>query len=238
MNMNHLPNVDDREVAKFDAVAQRWWDIEGDMRNLHVINPLRTAFVLDNINVPQPKILDVGCGGGILSEALAKKGAQVTAIDLSQPTLEAARRHAGAAGLMIDYRAQSAEQLVEQRAECFDAVTCMEMLEHVPHPAQVIASCAKALRPGGHAFFSTIDRSYKAFLFAIVMGEYVLRLLPRGTHTYKRLIRPREMLAFAQACGLEWVSTKGLTYNPLTRQFKVVAGEGAVNYMVHFIKKG
>jgi 2-polyprenyl-6-hydroxyphenyl methylase/3-demethylubiquinone-9 3-methyltransferase len=236
--MKPFSNVDDQEITKFDKVSQIWWDTEGEMRNLHVINPLRTKFVFDNLDTPQPRILDVGCGGGILSEALAKAGARVTAIDLSQPTLEAARRHAAAQGLEIDYRYQSAEQIAQEEKGSFDAVTCMEMLEHVPDPGKVIAACARVLKPGGRAFFSTINRTPKAFLFAIVAGEYILRLLPRGTHSYEKLIRPQEMRNWAHAGGLEFVSVASLMYNPLTKNFKVAPGKEDINYMAYFIKKG
>lgn len=236
-NMNPAPNVDAREIGKFDQVSQAWWDTRGEMRMLHVINPLRCNFICSQIDAPQPKILDVGCGGGILSEALARSGARVTAIDLSQPTLVAAREHARSQGLEIDYRYQHAEQLAREEAGNYDAVTCMEMLEHVPDPAGVIAACARALKPGGYAFFSTINRSLKAFLFAIVAGEYLLHLLPRGTHRYKKLIRPRELRRWALDNGLEYVSVASLMYNPLTGNFKVAAGKADVNYMVCFSKR-
>ncbi|MEO7031171.1 MAG: bifunctional 2-polyprenyl-6-hydroxyphenol methylase/3-demethylubiquinol 3-O-methyltransferase UbiG, partial [Herbaspirillum sp.] len=166
--MNEFTNADDQEIIKFDKVAKIWWDEQGKMGMLHTINPLRAKFILDNVDTPYPRMLDIGCGGGILTEALAKSGAHVTGIDLSQPTLAAARLHASAQGLQIDYRYQNAEQIAQQEAGSFDAVTCMEMLEHVPDPAQVVAACAQLLKPGGRAFFSTINRTPKAFLFAIV----------------------------------------------------------------------
>lgn len=208
------------------------------MRILHVINPLRTEFILGHIGIPQPRVLDVGCGGGILAEALAKAGARVTAIDLSRSTLKAACRHSAAQGLAIRYRLLSAEQIAHEAAGDFDAVTCMEMLEHVPEPRRVIAACARILKPGGRAFFSTINRTPKAFLFAIVAGEYILKLLPRGTHSYRRLIRPRELREWARASGLEFASTASLMYNPLTKDFKVALHKEDVNYMACFIKKG
>ncbi len=235
--MNLLSNADQQEIAKFDRVSRMWWDTGGPMRMLHVINPLRSAFILGQIELPRPKILDVGCGGGILSEALAHAGAEVTAIDLSQPTLEAARRHAAAHGLGIDYRYMSVEQIAQEAEGGFDALTCMEMLEHVPEPSEVIAACARLLKPGGQAFFSTIDRSLKAFLFAILGGEYVLRLLPRGTHQYRKLIRPRELREWAQRSGLEFTAIASLLYNPLTGRFRVAPGKADVNYMACFIKK-
>lgn len=229
-------NVDAREITKFDRVSQAWWDTQGEMRMLHVINPLRCKFVFDHLAVAQPGILDIGCGGGILSEALARAGARVTGIDLSQPTLEIARRHASAQGLVIDYRCQSAEQIAQAEAGRYDAVTCMEMLEHVPQPAGVIAASARVLKPGGWAFFSTINRSFKAFLFAILAGEYILHLLPRGTHSYRKLIRPDELRAWARADGLQYAGIASLMFNPLTQTFKAVADKEDINYMVCFVK--
>jgi 2-polyprenyl-6-hydroxyphenyl methylase/3-demethylubiquinone-9 3-methyltransferase len=234
--MNSFNNADEKEIEKFDNVSDIWWDPKGEMGTLHVINPLRTRFIMENLP-PNPKILDVGCGGGILSEALAKAGAQVTGLDLSEASLESARRHAQSQNLQIDYRYENVETLAEREAGSFDAIACMEMLEHVPEPAKVIAACAKALKPGGHAFYSTINRTPKAFLFAIVGGEYILRLLPRGTHTYSKLIRPAELKAWNRAAGLEFVRLASLMYNPFTRGWKVAAGKEDVNYMAHFIKR-
>jgi len=234
--MNSFNNADEKEIEKFDNVSDIWWDPKGEMGTLHVINPLRTRFIMENLP-PNPKILDVGCGGGILSEALAKAGAQVTGLDLSEASLESARRHTQSQNLQIDYRYENVETLAEREAGAFDAIACMEMLEHVPEPAKVIAACAKALKPGGHAFYSTINRTPKAFLFAIVGGEYILRLLPRGTHTYSKLIRPAELKAWNRAAGLEFVRLASLMYNPFTRGWKVAAGKEDVNYMAHFIKR-
>ncbi len=234
--MNPFSNADQQEITKFDRLSRMWWDSEGPMRILHVINPLRTGFIAGNLHTPRPRILDVGCGGGILAESLARSGARVTAIDLSEPTLEAARRHSGAQDLDVEYRYLSAEQIAREAPCAFDAVTCMEMLEHVPEPAKVIAACARALRPGGLAFFSTINRTPKAFLFAIVAGEYILGLLPRGTHEYQRLIRPRELREWARESDLELTAITSLMYNPLTKRFRLAPGKEDVNYLACFKK--
>lgn len=234
--MTQFSNADNQEIAKFDNVSQIWWDTKGEMGTLHTINPLRTKFIMDNIATPNPRILDVGCGGGILSEALAKAGAQVTGIDLSLASLEAARQHAQAGGLEIDYRAVPAEQIAAEQAGSFDAVTCMEMLEHVPEPQKVIAACARAVKPGGKVFFSTINRTLKSLFAVILVGEYVLRLLPRGTHTYSKLIRPAELKAWSQTAGLDFVRIASLMYNPINGNFKVALDKEDMNYMAHFVK--
>jgi len=235
--MTKFTNTDNREITKFDRVAQIWWDPQGEMGTLQTINPLRTKFVMEGLTTSAPKILDVGCGGGILSEALARSGAQVTGIDLSQAALEVAKRHAAGQGLSIDYQYESAESIARSNPGRFDAVTCMEMLEHVPEPAKIVAACAQALIPGGQAFFSSINRTPKAWLFAIFGGEFILRLLPRGTHTYGKLIRPSELKSWAAESGLEFMRLSSLMYNPFTQKFKVAAGKEDVNYMTHFIKK-
>ncbi len=234
--MTQFPNTDHEEIKKFDNVADIWWDPKGEMGTLHTINPLRTKFITEKLVTPNCAMLDVGCGGGILTEALAKSGGQVTGIDLSEASLEAARQHAREQGLKIDYRYENIEKVAEKHAGEFDVITCMEMLEHVPEPNKVIAACSQLLKPGGHAFFSTINRTPKAFLFAIIGGEYVLHLLPKGTHTYKKLIRPNELKHWAQENGLEFQRLSSLIYNPFTRKFKVAEKED-VNYMAHFIKK-
>jgi 2-polyprenyl-6-hydroxyphenyl methylase / 3-demethylubiquinone-9 3-methyltransferase len=233
--MKSFENADNKEIEKFDNVSQIWWDLKGEMGTLHVINPLRTHFIMEKLP-PNPKILDVGCGGGILSEALAKAGAQVTGLDLSEASIEAAKKHAQSQNLQIDYRYESVQDVADKHAGTFDAVACMEMLEHVPEPGKVIAACAKALKPGGQAFFSTINRTPKAFLFAIIGGEYILRLLPRGTHTYSKLIRPAELKAWNKAAGLQFERLASLMYNPFTRKFKVAHNKEDVNYMAHFSK--
>ncbi len=235
--MTTFENADNKEIDKFDRVSQIWWDPKGEMGTLHTINPLRTNFIIEKLNTPNPKILDVGCGGGILSEALAKAGAQVTGLDLSDASLQVARQHSQQQGLNIEYRYERVEDLAQKEAGTYDVVVCMEMLEHVPEPGKVIAACAQALKPGGLAFFSTINRTPKGFLFAIVGGEYILRLLPRGTHTYSKLIRPIELKNWNREAGLEFVRLASLMYNPFTRKFKVAAGKEDVNYMAHFTKK-
>lgn len=234
--MKSFENADNKEIEKFDNVSDIWWDLKGEMGTLHVINPLRTHFIMENLP-PNPKVLDVGCGGGILSEALAKAGARVTGLDLSEASIHAAKRHAQSQGVSIDYRYERVEDLAEKEAGTFDAVACMEMLEHVPEPGKVVAACAKALKPGGLAFFSTINRTPKAFLFAIVGGEYILRLLPRGTHTYSKLIRPAELKQWNRDANLDFVRLASLMYNPFTRKFKVAHDKEDVNYMAHFKKQ-
>ncbi len=234
--MTQFANTDKEEIQKFDDVANIWWDLKGEMGTLHVINPLRTEFITRNLNMPKSRIVDVGCGGGILSEALAKEGAQVIGIDLSELSIKAAGHHAKSQGLNIDYRYESVEDLAAKQAGQFDAVTCMEMLEHVPDPNQTIAACAKLLKPGGHAYFSTINRTLKAGFMVIFGGEYILRLLPRGTHTYKKLIRPDELRKWSAQNGLEFRESASLMYNPFNKTFKVKNVEDN-NYMAHFVKK-
>ncbi|TAL88619.1 MAG: bifunctional 2-polyprenyl-6-hydroxyphenol methylase/3-demethylubiquinol 3-O-methyltransferase UbiG [Candidimonas sp.] len=235
--MTKFSNADTHEITKFDRVAQLWWDPEGKMGNLHAINPLRLKYIMDRIDILQPRMLDVGCGGGILAEALAKAGARVTGIDLSWMSLDIARQHADRHGLDIDYRYESAEQFAREQAGSFDAVTCMEMLEHVPDPAKIIEACARLLKPGGQAFFSTINRTPKAFLFAIAAGEYILHLLPRGTHSYRKLIRPRELRDWAHTGGLKFAGVSSLMYNPFCKTFTLAPGKEDVNYMAYFVKQ-
>jgi 2-polyprenyl-6-hydroxyphenyl methylase/3-demethylubiquinone-9 3-methyltransferase len=235
--MHAAPNVDPAEIAHFNRMAELWWDPHGKMGQLHAINDLRLAFITDRIAAPTPRVVDVGCGGGILAEALARHGARVTGIDLSELSLKVARQHAERGGLDIDYHHQAVESLAAEEAGRFDAVTCMEMLEHVPHPDRIIAACARLLKPGGAAFFSTINRSFKAFAFAIVAGEYILGLLPRGTHSYGKLIKPVEMRRWADAAGLEFQAVASLMYNPLTRRFRVAPGREDINYMACFVRR-
>ncbi len=224
-------NADPAELQKFGALAHRWWDPQGDMRPLHEINPLRLDWIDRLAALAGKRVLDVGCGGGILAEAMAQRGARVTGIDLSGKPLRVAQLHALESGVTVDYREASAEAMAAASPGEFEVVTCMEMLEHVPDPASIVRACGALARPGGWVFFSTINRSPKSFLFAIVGAEYVLRLLPRGTHEYARLIRPSELAAMARRGGLEVVEILGLTYNPLTRRF-ALARDTDVNYLV------
>jgi 2-polyprenyl-6-hydroxyphenyl methylase/3-demethylubiquinone-9 3-methyltransferase len=233
--MSQFTNTDTKEIKKFDDVAQIWWDPKGEMGTLHTINPLRMKFINDVVDLSGRKVLDVGCGGGILTEALAKSGAQATGIDLSKDSIEAAKVHARQQGLNIDYRYENIEETAAKHAGEFDVVTCMEMLEHVPEPGKIIAACSLLLKPGGHAFFSTINRTPKAFLFVIIGGEYILRLLPRGTHTYSKLIRPAELKQWAHESGLEFRRLASLIYNPFSGVFKVAEKEDN-NYFAHFVK--
>lgn len=234
--MSQFTNTDTSEIKKFDDVAQIWWDPKGEMGTLHTINPLRMKFITDALDLSGKKVLDVGCGGGILTEALARAGAQAVGIDLSKDSIEAAKVHARQQGLNIDYRYENIEETASKQAGQFDAITCMEMLEHVPEPDKIIDACSRLLKPGGHAFFSTINRTPKALLFVIIGGEYILRLLPRGTHTYKKLIRPSELKQWSKASGLEFRRLASLIYNPFTGKFKVVEKEDN-NYFAHFINR-
>jgi len=225
------PNADPAELQKFGAMAHRWWDPQGDMRPLHEINPLRLDWIDRLALLAGKRVLDVGCGGGILSESMAGRGARVTGIDLSTKPLRVAQLHALESGVAVDYRESSAEALAADSPAAFDVITCMEMLEHVPDPASSVMACSRLARPGGWAFFSTINRNPKSFLLAIVGAEYVLRLLPRGTHEYAKFIRPSELAAMAREAGLEVVEILGMTYNPLTKRF-ALGRDTDVNYLV------
>ena len=225
-------NVDAQELAKFGDIAHRWWDPDSEFRPLHRINPLRLAWIESLAGLRGKDVLDVGCGGGILAEAMARSGARVTGIDLASRALGVARLHALEAGVAdLEYREIAVEELAAQQPAAFDVVTCMEMLEHVPDAASVVHACARLVRPGGWVFFSTLNRNPKSFLFAIVGAEYLLRLLPRGTHEYARLIRPSELARFARDAGLELQGTRGLEYNPLTQRYRLSEDTG-VNYLL------
>ena len=229
-------NVDPAEVAKFQALASRWWDPNSEFRPLHEINPLRLEWIDRLAGVSGRQALDVGCGGGILAEAMARRGATVTGIDLADKPLQVAELHGLESGVPVTYRKVAAEALAAERPGAFGLVTCMEMLEHVPDPESTVAACATLAAPGGWVFFSTLNRNPKAFLFAIVGAEYVLNLLPRGTHEYAKFIRPSELVSGARRAGLELVEMMGLAYNPLTRVYRLAPGDVSVNYMAAFRK--
>lgn len=229
------PNVDSGEIAKFNALAERWWDPNSEFRPLHDINPLRLNYIDERLSLPGKKVIDIGCGGGLLSEGMARRGATVTGIDLGEAPLAVARLHAEQSDVEVEYLQILAEDIAEQRAGEYDAVTCLEMLEHVPDPASVIRACAKLVKPGGQVFFSTINRNPKAFLFAIVGAEYVLRLLPRGTHEYAKLIRPSELAGWSRDAALDVRDTTGMTYNPVTQVYKLNR-DVSVNYLMHAVR--
>ncbi|ARP89974.1 bifunctional 3-demethylubiquinol 3-O-methyltransferase/2-polyprenyl-6-hydroxyphenol methylase [Bordetella genomosp. 9] len=235
--MTHTPtspaaNADQAELAKFSALAARWWDPDSEFKPLHAINPLRLDWIRQSVGTLAGKrVLDVGCGGGILSESMAADGADVTGIDLAEKSLKVARLHGLESGVKVEYRAVAVEDLAAEQPGTYDVVTCMEMLEHVPDPASVVRACSALVRPGGWVFFSTLNRNAKSFLFAIVGAEYVLRLLPRGTHSYENFIKPSELAAAARAAGLEPVQITGMTYNPIT-QIYALGADASVNYLM------
>ncbi|WP_090898617.1 bifunctional 2-polyprenyl-6-hydroxyphenol methylase/3-demethylubiquinol 3-O-methyltransferase UbiG [Azotobacter beijerinckii] len=231
-----MSNVDHAEIAKFEALAHRWWDRESEFKPLHEINPLRVNWIEEHVRLAGKKVLDVGCGGGILSEAMALRGASVTAIDMGEAPLAVARLHQLESGVEVDYRQSTVEALAAEMPGQFDVVTCLEMLEHVPDPASVIHACHTLVKPGGQVFFSTINRNPKAYLLAIVGAEYLLKLLPRGTHDFKKFIRPSELGAWCRASGLAVEDIVGLTYNPLTRHYKL-GTDVDVNYMIQTLRE-
>ncbi len=230
-------NFDNAELHKFAYASSDWWDPEGPFRPLHDMNPLRCNYIDARSPVVERQVLDIGCGGGILCEALQARGGQVTGIDLTEEALEAAREHASAGQRDIRYQQISAEELAAQQPARFDIVSCLEMLEHVPNPAAVVQAAADLVKPGGHVYFSTINRTPFSYLLAIVGGEYVLRLLPRGTHRYEMLIRPRELAGWVRRSGLRLMEIKGVRYQPLTRRFSL-SSTPRVNYLVHARRPG
>jgi 2-polyprenyl-6-hydroxyphenyl methylase/3-demethylubiquinone-9 3-methyltransferase len=230
--MTARSNVDRQEIAKFEALAARWWDMDGDFRPLHEINPLRANFIDGLSPVADRDLVDVGCGGGILAEAMARRGARVTGIDMGEAPLSVARLHQLESGLDIDYRQATAEELAEERPGAYDVVCCLEMLEHVPDPGAVVAACATLARPGASLYFSTINRNPKAFLFAIVGAEHILRLLPAGTHEYDKFIKPSELAGWIRDAGLVLREMTGLTYNPLTKRYRLDEKDVSVNYLL------
>jgi 2-polyprenyl-6-hydroxyphenyl methylase/3-demethylubiquinone-9 3-methyltransferase len=233
----HSANADPAELAKFDEIAHRWWDPDGEFRPLHELNPLRLGYVDERAGLFGQRVLDVGCGGGILAEGMAGFGARVVGIDLAEGPLEVARLHALETGAEVDYRLVSAEALAETEPASFDVVTCMELLEHVPDPASTVAACARLVRPGGSVFLSTINRTPKAYLLAVVAAEYLLRWLPRGTHDYARFIRPSELGRWVRAAGLQLLELSGVSYEPFRRRFSLSSHLG-VNYLAHARRPG
>lgn len=229
--MNNV-NADPAELAKFSDLAHRWWDPDSEFKPLHQINPLRLGWIDGQVSLAGKRVLDIGCGGGILSDSMARKGADVTGIDLSTKALKVAQLHALEAGTQnVSYREISAEALAQEQPAGFDVVTCMEMLEHVPDPSSVVRACSALVKPGGWVFFSTINRNPKSFLFAIVGAEYLLRMLPKGTHEYAKMIRPSELAAHCRAAGLSLEQTPGMEYNPLTQRYWL-SSDTSVNYLV------
>lgn len=235
-NQTASANVDAGEIAKFERMANRWWDPQGDFKPLHQMNPVRANYIDLKAKVAEKTLLDIGCGGGLLTEAMAQRGAFVTGIDMGETPLEVARLHAESSGLNIHYRRITAEQLASESPGQFDVVTCLEMLEHVPDPTQVIRACFTLVKPGGDVFFSTLNRTPKAYLMAVLGAEYVLRWLPRGTHDYKKFIRPSELAAWSRQAGLQVRDLAGIVYNPLNQSFRIVNGDVDVNYIMHLQK--
>ena len=239
MSSHHNPsptsNSDASEIAKFEAAAHRFWDLDGEFKPLHKLNPVRARYVQERSRLNGARVLDVGCGGGLLAESLAKAGADVTAIDLAPTMIETARLHALDSGLKIDYQVESAESVLK-RAARFDVVTCMEMLEHVPEPAATVAVLGGLVKPGGDVFISTINRNFKSFALAIVGAEYLARLVPRGTHEYDRLLKPSEIARFARAAGLDVVDIAGLAYDPVREQCSLTS-DPSVNYLIHLKRR-
>ncbi len=225
-------NVDPAEVAKFEALASSWWDPEGGSKPLHQLNPLRLSYIQERCELNNKHIIDVGCGGGILSEALAKNGGHVTGIDMGKMPLDIATLHAIEAELTIDYQQITAEEKAQQSAGQYNAVTCMEMLEHVPDPVSIINACSQLVKPGGDLFFSTLNRHPKAYLVAVLGAEYIMNMLPKGTHDYQRFIRPSEMASWCRQAGLDVIDITGMSYNPLNKTFKLT-DDVKVNYLMH-----
>ena len=230
--MNKQHNVDAAEISKFEALASRWWDPHSEFKPLHEINPLRLGYIDEIAHIQGKRVLDVGCGGGILSESMAAKGAEVTGIDMGEAPLEVARLHLLESGEEVEYRQIPVEELAARQPGEFDVVTCMEMLEHVPDPASVVNACTQLVKPGGYVFFSTLNRNPKSYLFAIVAAEYLLRMLPKGTHDYAKFIRPSELNQWIREADLTTLDISGMTYNPLTGAYKLHPRDVDVNYLV------
>jgi 2-polyprenyl-6-hydroxyphenyl methylase/3-demethylubiquinone-9 3-methyltransferase len=231
--MTTSDNIDPAEIAKFSKNAANWWDMEGEYKPLHAINPLRLAYINQSAPLRAKTVIDIGCGGGILTESMQKLGAEVTGIDMSEAALSVAKLHLHESGCKVEYIHTTVENIAEQRKGQYDVVTCLEMLEHVPDPISVIKACAALVKPGGDVFFSTLNRNLKAYLFAIVGAEYILKLLPRHTHDFKKFIRPSELANWARQHGLELTSMTGITYNPVSKNYKL-SPDISVNYLAHF----
>lgn len=228
----HSDNVDPAEISKFERLASRWWDKHGEFKPLHDINPLRANYIDAASPVAEQKILDVGCGGGILCEALALRGAEVTGIDMGDAPLEVAKLHALESAVKVTYQKSTAEDFAIKHANSFDIVSCLEMLEHVPEPATVVQACADLVKPGGYVYFSTIHRNPKAWLFAVIGAEYVLKMLPKGTHEYAKFIRPSELATWVREAGLQLEDITGMVYNPVSKKYKLDANDVSVNYLM------
>jgi 2-polyprenyl-6-hydroxyphenyl methylase/3-demethylubiquinone-9 3-methyltransferase len=231
-----MANVDTEELNKFSELAHKWWDKTSEFKPLHDINPLRLNYIDTAVSLKGKTVLDVGCGGGILSESMAQKGAQVTGIDLGEKALKVAQLHSLESGVVVDYQLIAVEELAEKQPSSFDVVTSLEMLEHVPNPASVVAACAKLVKPGGHVFFSTINRNPKSYLFTVVGAEYVLNMLPRGTHDYAKFIKPSELANWVRAAGLSLNDQIGMSYNPIAQHYRL-GDDVSVNYLMHTIKE-
>ncbi|TDO13859.1 MULTISPECIES: bifunctional 2-polyprenyl-6-hydroxyphenol methylase/3-demethylubiquinol 3-O-methyltransferase UbiG [Halomonas] len=232
-NQPQADNVDRAEIAKFEALAERWWDPHGEFKPLHDINPLRLDFIDARAGLAGRRVLDVGCGGGILAEAMAHRGAEVTGIDLGEAPLAVARQHARTSRVSVEYRHVSVERMAEAHPGEFDVVTCLEMLEHVPDPASVVQACATLVKPAGQVFFSTLNRTPKAYALAVLGAEYLLGLLPRGTHDYRRFIRPSELASWCREAGLDVREQNGLVFHPLSRRYALSTRDVSVNYLMH-----
>ena len=233
--MTARQNVDQSELQKFAALAHRWWDPNSEFKPLHEINPLRLNYIDQHVGLKGKRVLDVGCGGGILSESMSGRGANVTGIDLGEKALKVAQLHQMESGAKVDYRLVAVETLAVEQQESFDVVTCMEMLEHVPDPAAVIEACARLVKPGGTVFFSTINRNPKSYLFAVIGAEYILNMLPRGTHEYEKFIKPSELGQWSRSAGLTTTDIKGMSYNPLTKRYWL-GNDVSVNYLMRTVK--
>lgn len=232
MNASAHQNADQDELDKFDALAHRWWDPESEFKPLHAINPLRIKWIDQTVSLQGKTVLDIGCGGGILAESMAQRGAEVTGIDLSDKALSVAKLHLIESGLKVNYRKISAEEFADEAPSSFDLVTCLEMLEHVPDPSRIVCACAALVRPGGHVFFSTINRSFKSYLLAVIGAEYILKLLPAGTHDFTKFIRPAELAKYCFNVGLSPEKIIGLTYDPFTKTYALNSNPD-VNYLLH-----